>query len=44
MGQKSLREKEPLLVYADKERTKDRPEPIVAMGASDQYTTVDLEK
>ena len=38
----TLREKEPLLVYADKERTKDRPEPIVAMGASDQYTTVDF--
>ncbi len=37
----TLREKEPLLVYADKERTKDRPEPIVAMGASDQYTTVE---
>lgn len=32
MGQRSFREKEPLLVYADKERTKDRPEPIVAMG------------
>lgn len=38
----ALREKEPLLVYADKERTKDRPEPIIAMGASDQYTTVDF--
>ena len=34
----TLREKEPLLVYADKERTKDRPEPIVAMGASLQNT------
>ena len=38
----ALREKEPLLVYADKERTKDRPEPIVAMGTNDQYTTVDF--
>lgn len=37
----TLREKEPLLVYADKERTKDRPEPIVAMGASNEYTTVE---
>ena len=35
-------EKEPLLVYADKERTKDRPEPIIAMGTNDQYTTVDF--
>ncbi len=38
----TLREKEPLLVYADKERTKDRPEPIIAMGTNDQYTTVDF--
>ncbi len=38
----TLKEKEPLLVYADKERTKERPEPIVAMGADDQYTTVDF--
>lgn len=38
----TLREKEPLLVYADKERTKDRPEPIVAMGTDNQYTTVDF--
>ena len=37
-----LRELEPKLVYADKEQTKDRPEPIVAMGAKDQYTTVDF--
>ena len=37
----TLREKEPLLVYADKERTKDRPEPIVAMGARNEYTTVE---
>ncbi len=36
-----LRELEPKLVYADKEQTKDRPEPIVAMGAKDEYTTVD---
>ena len=38
----TLRELEPKLVYADKEQTKDRPEPIVAMGARDQYTTVDF--
>ncbi len=31
-----------MLVYADKERTKDRPEPIIAMGTNDQYTTVDF--
>lgn len=37
-----LRELEPKLVYADKEQTKDRPEEIVAMGAKDQYTTVDF--
>ncbi|RXJ75735.1 malate:quinone oxidoreductase [Arcobacter sp. F155] len=37
-----LREKEPLLVYADKERTKDRPEPILAMGTQSEYTTVDF--
>ena len=37
-----LRELEPKLVYADKEQTKDRPEQIVAMGAKDQYTTVDF--
>ena len=37
-----LRELEPKLVYADKEQTKDRPEPIVAMGAKDQYITVDF--
>ena len=36
-----LRELEPKLVYADKEQTKDRPEPIIAMGANDEYTTVD---
>ena len=24
-----------------KEKNKDRPEPIVAMGTNDQYTTVD---
>jgi len=36
-----LRELEPKLVYADKEQTKDRPEPIIAMGARDEYTTVD---
>ncbi|RXK02928.1 FAD-dependent oxidoreductase [Halarcobacter bivalviorum] len=37
-----LRELEPLLVYADKERTKDRPEPILAMGTQSEYTTVDF--
>ena len=43
MGQRNFkRKKEPLLVYADKERTKDRPEPIIAMGTNDQYTTVDF--
>ncbi|QKF66326.1 malate:quinone-oxidoreductase [Arcobacter venerupis] len=36
-----LRELEPKLVYADKEQTKDRPEPIIAMGAKNEYTTVD---
>jgi malate dehydrogenase (quinone) len=36
-----LRELEPKLVYADKEQTKDRPEPIIAMGAHDEYTTVE---
>ncbi len=36
-----LRELEPKLVYADKEQTKDRPEEIIAMGARDEYTTVD---
>ena len=25
-----------------KKRTKDRPEPIIAMGTNDQYTTVDF--
>ncbi|XPV67913.1 MAG: FAD-dependent oxidoreductase [Halarcobacter sp.] len=37
----TLRELEPKLVYADKEQTKDRPEPIIAMGAKNEYTTVD---
>ena len=37
-----LRELEPKLVYADKAQTIDRPEPIIAMGAKDQYTTVDF--
>lgn len=36
-----LRELEPKLVYADKEQKIDRPEPIIAMGAKDEYTTVD---
>lgn len=36
-----LRQKEPLLVYADKARTKDRPEPILAMGTQSEYTTVE---
>jgi len=37
-----LRELEPKLVYADKAQTIDRPEEIVAMGASGEYTTVDF--
>ena len=37
-----LKELEPKVVYADKEQTKVRPEPIVAMGTSTQYTTVDF--
>jgi len=37
-----LKELEPKLVYADKEQTKVRPEPILAMGTSTQYTTVDF--
>ena len=36
-----IRELEPKLVYTDKEQTKDRPEPIIAMGARSEYTTVD---
>jgi len=31
---------EPKVVYLDKEQTKIRPEPIVAIGTSTQYTTV----
>lgn len=37
-----LRELEPKLVYANKEQTQDRPEPIVAMGTQSEYTTVDF--
>ncbi len=37
-----LRELEPKLVYANKEQTKDRPEPIIAMGTQSEYTTVDF--
>ncbi len=37
-----LKELEPKLVYANKEQTKERPEAIIAMGAKDQYTTVDF--
>ncbi len=33
---------EPKLVWADKEQTIERPEPIVAMGAKNEYTTVDF--
>ncbi|ADG92430.1 Malate dehydrogenase (acceptor) [Arcobacter nitrofigilis DSM 7299] len=36
-----LKELEPLLVYADKEKKVERPEPILAMGASNEYTTVE---
>ena len=32
---------EPKLVWANKEQTIERPEPIVAMGAKNEYTTVD---
>lgn len=39
-----LKELEPKLVYTDKEQTKERPETIVAMGAHNQYTTVDFGK
>jgi len=39
-----IKELEPKLVYADKEQTKVRPEPIIAMGTSSQYTTVDFGK
>ena len=39
-----LKELEPKLVYEDKEQTKQRSEPILAMGAKDQYTTVDFGK
>ena len=35
---------EPKLVWADKEQTVERPEKIVAMGAKNQYTTVDFGK
>ena len=37
-----LKELEPKLVWADKEQTIERPETIVAMGAKNQYTTVDF--
>ncbi len=37
-----IRKLEPKLVYANKEQTKDRPEPILAMGAKSEYTTVDF--
>jgi len=37
-----LKELEPKVVYADKAQTKVRPEPIIAMGTSTQYTTVDF--
>ena len=33
---------EPKLVWANKEQTIERPEPIIAMGASGEYTTVDF--
>ena len=36
-----LKELEPKVVYLDKEQTKVRPEPIIAMGTNTQYTTVD---
>jgi len=37
-----LKEIEPKVVYQDKAQTKVRPEPIMAMGTSTQYTTVDF--
>ncbi|TNF45294.1 MAG: FAD-dependent oxidoreductase, partial [Epsilonproteobacteria bacterium] len=37
-----LKELEPKVVYADKAQTQIRPEPILAMGTSTQYTTVDF--
>ena len=37
-----IRQLEPKLVYANKEQTEDRPEPILAMGAKSEYTTVDF--
>jgi len=37
-----LKELEPKVVYEDKAQTKVRPEPIMAMGTSTQYTTVDF--
>ncbi len=37
-----LKELEPKVVYKDKEQTIERPEPIIAMGANCQYTTVDF--
>lgn len=37
-----LKELEPKLVWADKEQTIERPEPIIAMGAKNEYTTVDF--
>ena len=36
-----LKTVEPKVVYSDKEQTKVRPEPIVAIGTNTQYTTVD---
>lgn len=36
-----LKQLEPKVVYTDKAQTKVRPEPIIAMGTSSQYTTVD---
>jgi len=37
-----LKTLEPKVVYTDKAQTKVRPEPILAMGTSTQYTTVDF--
>jgi malate dehydrogenase (quinone) len=37
-----LKTLEPKVVYTDKEQTQVRPEPILAMGTSTQYTTVDF--
>ena len=41
-SKEDLKELEPKLVWANKEQTVERPEPIIAMGAKNEYTTVDF--